>query len=90
MNMVQKNRESQLVIRCTEELRAKVDELAGRNGQSVAEWVRRAVINEIERQTGTTSNEDMIRRIVREEMAASKNITQTIGGDNVNQNINIK
>lgn len=48
--MVQKNRETQLVVRCSQELRDEAEALARRDGQSLAEWMRRAVQEKVDRE----------------------------------------
>ena len=48
--MVQRNRETQLVVRCSQELRDEAEALARRDGQSLAEWMRRAVQEKVDRE----------------------------------------
>ena len=48
--MTQRNRESQLVIRCDMELREMCEESARRQGQSIAEWMRRAAQEKLDRE----------------------------------------
>lgn len=61
--MVQRNRETQLVIRCTWELREEVEELAKKDGQSLAEWMRRAVQEKIERDKHDLKDDELEKKI---------------------------
>lgn len=61
--MVQRNRETQLVIRCTWEVREEVEALAKRDGQSIAEWMRRAVQEKIDREKNQTTDDELELRI---------------------------
>ena len=74
--MVQNNRETQLVIRCTQELRDEVEILAKEKGQSIAEWMRRTIQKEVELSKHMTQKEDelevRIEAIVRKILAEGK------------------
>ena len=74
--MVQNNRETQLVIRCTQELRDEVEILAREKGQSIAEWMRRTIQKEVELSKHMTQKEDelevRIEAIVRKILAEGK------------------
>ena len=74
--MVQNNRETQLVIRCTQELRDEVEILAKEKGQSIAEWMRRTIQKEVEFSKHMTQKEDelevRIEAIVRKILAEGK------------------
>lgn len=56
--MTVKNRETQFMVRCNQELRDAAEKLASINGQSLVEWVRRAIKSEVERQSNGDT-EDM-------------------------------
>lgn len=61
--MVQRNRETQLVVRCSQELRDKAEVLARRDGQSLAEWMRRAVQEKVEREEHNVNDEELEAKI---------------------------
>lgn len=61
--MVQKNRETQLVVRCSQELRDEAEALARRDGQSLAEWMRRAVQEKVDREKNQTTDDELELRI---------------------------
>ncbi len=52
---MQKNRDTQFTVRCDDKMRAEVEQRAQEAGQSVVEWIRRAIQKELDylRESGT-------------------------------------
>lgn len=75
--MANEDNESQFTLRCSLEMRQKAEKLAKMKGQSLAEWLRRAVQNEIDREVNGESDisDDELRETIRsvvEEVLAEK------------------
>jgi len=45
---MQKNRDTQFTVRCDDKMRAEVEQRAQEAGQSVVEWIRRAIQRELD------------------------------------------
>ena len=45
---MQKNRDTQFTVRCDDKMRAEVEQRAQEAGQSVVEWIRRAIQKELD------------------------------------------
>ena len=55
---MQKNRDTQFTVRCDDKMRAEVEQRAQEAGQSVVEWIRRAIQKELDylRESGTAGD----------------------------------
>lgn len=65
--MVQYNREASITVRCDNELKEQAEQLAREKGQSLVEWIRRAIKEKIDRDVSSTDEaqiEETVRRIL--------------------------
>lgn len=59
MYMVLTNHETTITVRCNNDLKDKAEELANEKGQSLVEWIRRAIKEKIERETSGVSDAEL-------------------------------